>query len=132
MKLVALVAPPPCVVTEILPVTAPVGTVAVTCVSEFTVNVAATVPNFTAVVCVRLIPVITTDVATGPLVGAKLLIVGVTLNFCGVTRFPPGSSTVTFPVVAPAAGAAVIKVSLTTVNVPGPVPNFTPVAVEKP
>jgi hypothetical protein len=50
VKLVALVAFPPGVVTLILPVFAPLGTFTVTCVSEFTVNVVAlTPPNVTAV-----------------------------------------------------------------------------------
>ena len=50
VKLVALFAVPPGVVTEIFPVTAPGGTVVVICVSELTVNVAVLVPNFTDVV----------------------------------------------------------------------------------
>src|SRR5438445_5231404 len=53
VKTVALVAVPPAVVILILPVTAPVGTVAVTCVAELTVKaVAFTPPNVSAVVCV--------------------------------------------------------------------------------
>ena len=108
VKLVAVIAVPPGVVTEIFAVTAPVGTVVVTCVSEFTVNVAATVPNFTALACERLVPVITTEVPTEPLVGENFLMVGVTLNFCGVTKFPAGITTVTLPVVAPVAGTAVM------------------------
>src|SRR5438874_589311 len=48
VKVVALVAAPPAVVIAILPVFAPVGTVAVTCVSELAVNVVAfTPPNVT-------------------------------------------------------------------------------------
>jgi hypothetical protein len=51
VKLVALAALPPGVVIAIFPVFAPVGTVAVTCVSEFTVKlVAFTPPNVTFVV----------------------------------------------------------------------------------
>jgi hypothetical protein len=132
VKFVVDIAVPPGVVMEIFPVTAPVGTVAVTWVSEFTVNVAATVPNFTALVCDRLCPVITTDVPTVPLVGLNVLIEGVILKVFGVARFPLGSSTVILPVVAPEAGFAVIYVTLTTVKVPVPVPNLTPVAVENP
>ena len=79
MKLFVLVALPPLVVTLILPVTAPVGTAAVICESEFTVNVAATLSKVTLVACVRPVPVIVTSVPTGPLGGAKLLTVGVTL-----------------------------------------------------
>jgi hypothetical protein len=106
VKLVALFAVPPGEVTEILPVTAPVGTVVVICVSDLTVNVAALVPNFTDTVWVKLVPVRTTDVPTGPLGGEKLMSVGTILNFCGETRLPPGSSTVMTPVVAPVAGFA--------------------------
>ena len=47
VKLVALVAVPPGVVMVIFPVLAPVGTLAVTCVSLFTVKLADFVPNFT-------------------------------------------------------------------------------------
>ena len=51
VKFVLLVAVPPGVVIAILPVLAPVGTVAVTWMSEFAVNVvAATPPKVTAVV----------------------------------------------------------------------------------
>jgi hypothetical protein len=51
VKLAALVAVPPAVAIVIFPVTAPVGTVAVTCVSEFTVNaVALTPPKMTLAV----------------------------------------------------------------------------------
>jgi hypothetical protein len=39
VKVVVLVAVPPDGVREILPVNAPVGTVAVTCVSEFTARI---------------------------------------------------------------------------------------------
>lgn len=87
MKLLALVAVPPAVVMAIFPVIAPVGTVAVTCVSESTVKLAATSSNVTPVVCVRLTPVIWTSVPTricktanGPgnhAVNYRLVVVGV-------------------------------------------------------
>ena len=52
-----LMAVPPGVVIVMCPVFAPVGTVAVTCMSEFTVKlVAFTPPNVTFVVWVRLTP----------------------------------------------------------------------------
>jgi hypothetical protein len=85
VKLAALVAVPPGVVTLILPVVAPVGTVAVICVAEFTVNdVAVVVLNFTELVVkfapltvpLKFVPVIVTDVPTGPKVGVNELIVG--------------------------------------------------------
>jgi len=69
------------VVIEIVPVVAPVGTVTLTFLSDSTVNsVAATPLKLTAVVCVRLTPVICTCVPTGPLPGVKLLSCGVTKN----------------------------------------------------
>ena len=103
-----LTATPPGVVMAILPVFAPVGTVAVTCVSEFAVNaVAFTPPNVTLVVWVRLAPVMSTTVRTGPLVGVKLIIRGVTRNFLLLVRVPLGVVTVTKPVVAPLGTVAV-------------------------
>ncbi len=63
VKTAALVAVPPGVVIAIFPVFAPLGTFAVTCMSEFTANVVAlTPPNVTFVVWVRLTPVIVTGV----------------------------------------------------------------------
>jgi len=65
------------VVTEIFPVVAAPGTVAVTWVSLSTVNVVAAVElNLTAVAPVKFVPVITTGVPAVPLVGVKLEIVG--------------------------------------------------------
>jgi hypothetical protein len=81
--LVELVPVPAAVVTEIGPVTAPVGTVAVISVAETTWCVEApTPPNLTEVAPLKLVPVIVTDVPTGPEVGVKLVITGET---CGVT-----------------------------------------------
>src|SRR5258706_301001 len=72
----ALVAVPPGVVTLIDPVVAPAGTVACIVVAEFTVNVALTPLNFTAVAPLKFVPLIVTLVPTGPLVGVKLVIEG--------------------------------------------------------
>jgi hypothetical protein len=97
-----LVAVPPGVVITMCPVFAPLGTVAVTCVSEFTVTtVAFTPPKVTFVVCVRLTPVIVTTVPTGPLGGEKVLICGITRNFWLLRKLPAKVVTVTKPVVAP-------------------------------
>jgi hypothetical protein len=76
LKAVALVAVPPGAVTEIVPVAAPLGTAAVTEVSEPTVNDALVPLNLTLVVPVRFVPVIVTVVPTGPLAGLNELIVG--------------------------------------------------------
>src|SRR6516164_4675179 len=97
-----LVAVPPGVATPILPVFAPVGTVLVICVSESTVKlVALTPPKLTLLAPVKLSPVITTLVPTGPLVGEKLEIVGVTRNFTLLVKVRLGVVTFTLPVVAP-------------------------------
>jgi len=73
-----LLAVPEGVVTEIGPDVAPEGTTAVTCVSESTVNEDAAVPlNDTPVAPVKPVPVIVTDVPTGPLDGENPEIVGV-------------------------------------------------------
>jgi hypothetical protein len=64
VKFAALVAVPPRVVITIFPVTAPVGTIAVTWLSEFTVKVAFTPPKVTFDVCFRLTPVMVTEAPT--------------------------------------------------------------------
>ena len=71
-----LVAVPPGVVTLIVPLAALVGTDAVIEVDEPTLNVAEVLLNVTTVAPVKFVPVIVTDVPTGPLVGAKLEILG--------------------------------------------------------
>jgi len=84
--LVLLVTVTPLVVIPILPVLAPVGTVAVICVSEFTVNSeAATPPNVTLVVPVKAVPVIVTVVPTAPLEVNPVMVgspVPVSATFC--------------------------------------------------
>src|SRR5438270_2614266 len=68
--LFALVSVPAAFVTVIFPVVAPVVTVALIFVSEFTVNVVAAVPlKLTPVAPVNPVPVSVTLVATGPLAG---------------------------------------------------------------
>lgn len=82
MKLVVHVALPPLVVTAVFPVAAPVGKSAVTSVSELTVRVADFPSNVTFVVCFRPVPLMVTEVPSGPLVGVKLVMVGSTLKVC--------------------------------------------------
>ena len=72
-----LVAVPEEVTTLIGPSVAPVGTVAVIWVGEFTVKVAEVPLKRTAVAPVKFVPVMTTEVPTGPLVGLKPEMVGV-------------------------------------------------------
>jgi hypothetical protein len=95
---------PPFVATAIVPVLAPVGTGAVIFESEFTANKADTLLNVTFVACLRPVPVIVTQVPTGPLVGVKVAKVGVTLNCSGAVKVVVPVVTVTFPVSAPAGG----------------------------
>ncbi len=99
MKVPELVTVPPVLVMTIFPVIAPVGTVAVTWVSELTVKVVVvTPPKVTLLVCVSPVPVITTLVPTLPLDGEKLLMVGVTLKALGLVAEPPEVVTEIFPV----------------------------------
>ncbi len=77
VKLEELQPLPPGVVTQIFPVVAPVGTVAVIWVEETTLNAVAETPlNVTLVAPVKFVPVMVTDVPTGPLVGENEEIVG--------------------------------------------------------
>jgi hypothetical protein len=133
VKTAELVAVPPGVVIAIFPVFAPVGTFAVTFVSEFTANVVAfTPPKVTFVVWVRLTPVIVTGVPTGPLKGVKLLIDGTTRKFILLFRLPLGIATVTMPVFAPAGIVAVRKVSDDILNFAAVPLKETPVALLNP
>lgn len=119
MKLVELAAVPCGVVMSIVPVTAPVGTVSVTSVLDFTLNsVAATPPKMTALVWLRLTPVMVTLVPTGPLAGVKLVICGVTRKGRLLVSVPLGVTTVRLPVLAPVGTVVVISVLEKTVNVP--------------
>jgi hypothetical protein len=58
-----------------------------------------------------------TTVPTGPLVGEKLEITGVTRNATLLKSVPPGVVTCTLPVVAPDGTAVAISEADTTVNV---------------
>jgi hypothetical protein len=98
VKLFVLVAVPLGVVTLSGPVVAAVGTVACIAVAEVTVKLALTVLNVTAVAPVKFVPLIATLVPTGPLVGAKPVIVGdalaTTLNALLVAPVSPVALTV--------------------------------------
>ena len=87
--------------TTILPVTAPVGTVAVIDVAEFMVKlVASTPPNVTAVAPSNPVPVIATCEPTGPLVGDMFVTVGMTWNLRLLLNAAVGVVTVTNPATA--------------------------------
>src|SRR5437773_3478413 len=76
VKLPALLAVPPEVVTLIGPLVAPAGTVTVIAVAELTVKLALVPLNSTAVAPVKFVPLIVTVVPTDPLAGVTLVIVG--------------------------------------------------------
>jgi hypothetical protein len=126
------------IVTSTVPV--PAGDVAVICVAEFTVKLAAAVaPKFTAVAPVKPVPVIVTDVppAAGPEVGVIEEIDGppvyVNRSALPVALTPPSVETTTSTVPDPAGDVAVICVSEFTVKPVAPaVPNRTSFAVVKP
>ena len=85
-------------------------------------KVAVVAPNFTDDVPVKLVPVMTTDVPGGPLVGENPVMVGagwvVTLKPVVLVATPwPGTRTVIGPSVAPVGTVVVICVSDTTVKV---------------
>jgi len=108
----ALLPVPVGVVTEIGPVVAPFGTVAVICVPEFTVNAAVVPLNFNDVAPVRFPPVMTTCVPHGPMVGVNEAMNGlVTTKSAELVPVPPGPVTEIFPVVAVAGTVALICVS---------------------
>jgi hypothetical protein len=133
VKVPELVAVPLGVVTVIFPVVAPEGTVAVILLAELMVNVALVPLNFTKVAPVKFVPLIVTEVPTGPLVGLNPEIVGppVTVNVAELVSVPPGVVTLIFPVVAPEGTFAVILLAELTVNVALVPLNFTKVAPVK-
>jgi hypothetical protein len=137
VKLVALVAVPPGVVTLIFPVVAPAGTVAVIRESEATLNVAATFLNLTELAPLKPVPLIVTLVPTGPLVGEKLLMVGataatVTVKLAALVAVPPPVVTLMGPDVAPVGTVAVIRESEFKMKAPSTSLNLTEVAPVKP
>jgi hypothetical protein len=131
-------------VTTTLPVVAPDGTGTTMLVADQLVGVAVVPLNFTVLVpwvAPKFVPVIVTEVATGPLVGDRLVMLGpvVTVKLMPLLGRPP-TVTTTFPVVAPAGtgttmlvadqfvGVAVVPLNL-TVLVPCAAPKFAPVIV---
>jgi hypothetical protein len=91
-------------VTTTFPVVAPTGTGTTRLVADHVVGVAVVPLNLTVLVPMvvpKLVPVIVTDVPTGPLVGARVvrLGVGTTVNEMPLLA-PPLTVTTTFPVVA--------------------------------
>src|SRR6516225_2452772 len=104
VKLTPLVTRPPTVTTT-LPVVAPDGTGTTMLVADQLVGVAVVPLNVTVLVpCVapKFVPAIVTDVATGPLVGDRLVMLGatVTVKLTPLLARPP-TVTTTLPVVTP-------------------------------
>jgi hypothetical protein len=132
VKFVALVAVPLAVVTVILPVVAPDGTVVTICVAVFDVIVAVVPLNFTEVAPVRFVPVMVTEVPTGPEVGVNEVIVGTeaapTVKFVALVAVPLAVVTVIGPVVAPVGTVVTICVAVFVVIVAVVPLNFTEVA----
>src|SRR5208283_1987416 len=117
----------------IVPLVASGGTMAVICVSESTVKLISHLQaSVTYIAPVKLCPVMTTLVPTGPLVGEKLKTCGVTWKLLLLVKVPLGSVTVIGPVVAPAGTVAVRYVSDTMVKDAGVPLKETPVAPVKP
>ena len=119
VKFGPLVAVPDAVVTVILPVVAPAGTVDITWVFETKLNVADVPLNFTPLTPVRLVPLMVTAVPGAPLDGEKLLIVGMAGTTKSLRLTPTPSDVVTriLPVVAPIGAVAVRCWSSVTLNV---------------
>lgn len=110
------IAVPPAVVIVIFPDFANAGTIAVTCLSLFTVKLAVLVPNFTSDVCDKLTPLMVTEAPTGPLAGLNEVITGVTRKSRLLGKCPAAVVTVTGPFFAPSGTVAVRNVSETTVK----------------
>src|SRR5262252_4410121 len=134
----------PPTVTTTLPVVAPPGTGTTTLVADQLVGVAVVPLNMTVLepwVAPKFVPVIVTDVATAPLVGDKLVMLGaaMTEKLTPLLARPP-TVTTTLPVVAPdgtgtrmlvadqPVGVAVGPLNL-TVLAPCVAPKFAPVIV---
>ena len=114
------------------PVGAPKGTVVVIVPELLTVNVAAVPPNETAVTPVKFVPLIVIPVATGPEVGAKEVMAGITVKRVVVIKGPLPVVTVMRPVVAPAGTVVVIVPVGSTVKAAAAPLKETAVAPVKP
>ncbi len=131
VKVWPLLARPPTVTTT-LPVVAPAGTGTTMLVADQLVGVAVVPLNVTVLVpfvAPKFVPVIVTDVPTGPLVGVRLVTVGavavvVTVNVIALLAAPP-TVTTTLPVVAPAGTGTVMLEEDQFVGVAAVPSNFT-------
>lgn len=116
VKLAALVAVPPPVVTLIKPLA---GAKALIEVPPAPIaKDAAVAPNLTLVAPPKLAPLITTSCPTGPLAGEKPLMLGagnVTVKLVALVAEPPTVVTLIGPLVAPTGTVALIDVAESTV-----------------
>jgi hypothetical protein len=104
----ALVAVPPAVVTEIVPVLAAAGTVSRTWSADSVEKLAGTPFTFTDVTPPKPVPSTVTVLPAAALPGAKPVIVGTTSRLVALVAVPPAVTTETFPLVAAAGTVAVI------------------------
>lgn len=126
VKGIALLARPPTVTTT-LPVVAPLGTGTIMLVALQLVGVAAVLLNVTVLLpCAEAKPdpMMVTEVPTGPEVGFKLVMAGVTVNKTRLLPIPL-TITMTLPVVAPAGTGATMVVLLQLVGVAVLAPKVT-------
>jgi len=121
VKLMALIPTPLAAVTEMGPVLAPAGTVAMIDVAETTLNeVAGVLLNATAVTPSRLVPLMVTVVPTAPVVGVNLVTVGAgTVKLVLEVVIPAAVVTVRGPVVAPVGTVALMAVAVLVTIVAG-------------
>lgn len=118
VKAEVLLPVPPGVVTEIVPVVAPTGTVAISEVDVTDeIDVEATPLKLTKVAPARLVPLIVMALPAKPLVGPNVVTVGngsVTTKAVGLYAVPVVVVTLILPVVAPVGMIAVSDVGLAT------------------
>jgi hypothetical protein len=130
VKLVALEIVTPLTVTEILPVVAPTGTLAVMLLVVDAVTVADVLLNFTTLlagVVLKFVPEIMTVALTAPLEGLKPVMVGVanTVKLVALKRVTPLTVTEILPVVAPIGTVVVMLVFVDEVTTAVVLLNFT-------
>src|SRR6266511_4192341 len=118
VKELALWPVPAAVVTLILPVVAPPGTVLLIWDEETTVKLAEAPLKATSVAPVKPLPLIVTAVPTGPLAGEKEVITGAWLTVKELALWPVPAAVVTLilPVVAPPGTVVLIWAEETTVK----------------
>ncbi len=114
VKFAALVPVPAAVVTLTFPVVAPAGTTATIWVAVLLLVVVADTPlNFTEVALDNVVPVMVTEVPTGPDVGKNDVTAGVTVKLVAEAGLvPPAVVTVILPVVAVAGTTATMDIAV--------------------